>query len=66
MEIGFILAMHCKKNSGEFEWFVKDKIEYVNPRNFFKTGSHKENVFARSPFINNVLVLKIDCRNIIL
>jgi hypothetical protein len=54
------------KNSGEFEWFVKDKIEYVYPRNFFKAGSHKESVFARSSFISNVLVLKIDCRNIIL
>ena len=66
MEIGFILAMHCKKNSGEFEWFVKDKIEYVYPRIFFKAGSHKESVLARSPFISNVLLLKIDCRNIIL
>ena len=47
---------------GEFEWFVKDIVEYTKPKNFFLAGSHKESVFAVSPFISNVLVLKIDCR----
>jgi len=49
-------------NNGEFQWDVREKIEYVKPKNFFVTGSQKESIFVKSPFISNVLVLKIDCR----
>ena len=47
----------CIELEHKFKWFVKDVI----PKRFFSEGSHKESVFARSLFMSNVLVLKIDC-----
>ena len=49
-------------NNVEFQWYVRERVEYVKPKNFFATGSQKESIFAKSPFISNVLVLKIDCK----
>ena len=43
-----------------FHNFVKDSIEFYRPRNLFVIGSDKDSVFAKSPFISNVIVLKID------
>lgn len=45
----------------KFYNFVKDAVEFCRPKNFFKAGSDKDSVFANSPFISNVIVLKIDC-----
>lgn len=52
----------CIALEHKFKWFVKDVLEYVKPKRFFSEGWHKESVFARSPSMSNVLVLKIDCR----
>ena len=43
-----------------FQNFVKDSIEFCRPRNFFVAGSDKDSIFAKSPFISNVIALKID------
>ena len=47
--------------TGNFHTYVVDSVEYVKPKNFFIGGSHKESIFAKSPFISNVLVLRINC-----
>jgi len=46
---------------GQFQFFVTEYIEYVKPKNFFVCGSHKESIFAKSPFNCNVLVLRLIC-----
>ena len=43
-----------------FQNFVKDSIEFCSSRNFFVAGSDKTSVFAKSPYISTVIVLKID------
>lgn len=48
---------------GDFEWYIKDYVKYVKPKSFYLPGSHIESVFAKSPFISDVLVLRIDCRS---
>jgi hypothetical protein len=53
----YALFWPCIALEHKFKWFVKDVI----PKRFFSEGSHKESVFARSLFMSNVLVLKIDC-----
>jgi hypothetical protein len=46
-----------------YHTFVKDILEFKRPTNFFKAGSDKGSIFAKSPFITNILILKIDCSN---
>jgi len=48
-------------SGGQFHSYISDFVEYVKPKNFFVSGSHKESIFAKSPFISNVLVISIDC-----
>ena len=58
----YALFWPCIALEHKFKWFVKDVIEHAKPKRLFSEGSHKERVFVRSPFMSNVLVLKIDCR----
>lgn len=48
-------------STGNFHKYFIDFVEYAKPKNFFVSGSHKDSVFAKSPFISNVLVLRINC-----
>jgi hypothetical protein len=56
----FIIEPH----NGQFKYFIKDFVEYQKPTNFFTPGSVKDSVFAVSPFVSNVLVLKVDARQL--
>ena len=54
--------MLCSSDRNEFNYFVKDYIEYMKPSRFFEAGSDKNSIFASDKLTFNVLVLKIDCR----
>jgi hypothetical protein len=47
-------------DGNKFNSFVVDKMEFQKPNNFFVVGSDKNSIFAQSPFISNVLALKLD------
>ena len=48
-------------SGGQFHSYISDFVEYVKPKNIFVSGSHKESIFSKSPFISNVLIMCIDC-----
>jgi hypothetical protein len=47
-------------DGNKFNSFVVDKMEFQKPNNLFVVGSDKNSIFAQSPFISNVLALKLD------
>jgi len=46
-------------DGNKFNSFVVDKMEFQKPNNFFVVGVDKNSIFAQSPFISNVLALKL-------
>lgn len=52
------LLWNCDEK--KFNYFVVDSLEFQKPKNFFVAGSDKNSIFAQSPFVSNVLALKLD------
>ncbi|MEW8544538.1 MAG: reverse transcriptase domain-containing protein, partial [Candidatus Thiodiazotropha sp.] len=48
--------------SGSFNDLVVESVEYQKPKHFFVPGSDKNSLFAISPFVSNILVLRLDAR----
>ena len=47
---------------GSYKSFIQDLVEYKRPKNFFRSGSDRNSIFAQEKFESNVLVLFIDFR----
>ena len=46
--------------SGVYRSFILEVVEYSKPANFFVPGSDSASIFAVTPFVSDVLVMKVD------
>ncbi|MEW8542467.1 MAG: reverse transcriptase domain-containing protein [Candidatus Thiodiazotropha sp.] len=46
--------------SGKFRSYIQDVVQYSRPSNFFVPGSDSNSIFAITPFVSDVLVMRID------